>query len=220
MLASNQSHVQQFAESRVTALVTGFGRFAKIERNPSALIVGNLDGARIGGHEVAGCVLPVSAEATPLAVRTALAETEPDLVLLLGVAPSLAALAAERMAVNLFDFDEPDDDGALPVDVPIELDGPAAYFATLPLRAIVEAWHEAGIPGYLSNTAGAYLCNAALYTALHATTEEPLPVGFVHLPSLPAEVAGHRPPEPSMPLETQIEGVRIALEATVAALAA
>jgi pyroglutamyl-peptidase len=59
-----------------------------------------------------------------------------------------------------------------------------------------------------------------LYTALHATADEPLPVGFVHLPSLPAEVAGRRPLEPSMPLETQIEGARIAIEATVAALVA
>jgi pyroglutamyl-peptidase len=204
----------------MTALVTGFGRFANVERNPSALIADTLDGTRIGGHDVAGRVLPVSAEATPRAVRTALAETEPDVVLLLGVAPRRAALAAERVAVNILDFDEPDNDGALPVDVPIELDGPAAYFATLPLRAIVEAWHEAGIPGYLSDTAGTYLCNAALYTALHATALEPLPVGFIHLPSLPAEVAEHRPPEPSMPLETQIEGIRIALEATVAALVA
>lgn len=204
----------------MTALVTGFGRFANVERNPSALIAGTLDGARIGGHEVVGRVLPVSAEATPRAVLTALAETEPEIVLLLGVAPSRAALAAERVAVNILDFDEPDNDGALPVDVPIEPDGPAAYFATLPLRAIVEAWHEAGIPGYLSNTAGTYLCNTALYTALRATEDEPRPVGFIHLPSLPAEVAGRRPPEPSMPLETQIEGVRIALEATVAALVA
>jgi len=202
----------------LTALVTGFGRFGKVERNPSALIVSDLDGARIGGHDVAGRVLPVSADATPRAVRAALDETDPTLVLLLGVAPGRAALAAERVAVNVFDFDEPDNDGALPVDVPIEVDGPAAYFATLPLRAIIEAWHEAGIPGYLSDTAGTYLCNAALYTALHATADEPLPVGFIHLPSLPDEVAGNRPPEPSMPLETQIDGVRIALEATVAAL--
>ena len=204
----------------MTILVTGFGRFASVERNPSALIAGDLDGARIGGHEVAGRVLPVSAETTAGAVRAALTETEPDIVLLLGVAPSRVALAAERVAVNVLDFDEPDDDGALPVDAPIELDGPAAYLATLPLRAIVKAWHEAGIPGYLSHTAGTYLCNAALYTALHATAGEPLAVGFIHLPSLPAEVAGRRPPEPSMPLETQIEGVRIALEATVAALVA
>src|SRR5262245_35231252 len=220
MLASNQSHVQQSGQRRVTVLLTGFGPFGTVERNPSEQIVGELDGARIDGHEVVGRILPLSAETTPEAVRTALEETSPVLALLLGVAPGRAALAAERVAVNVLDFAEPDNDGALPVDVPIEHDGPAAYFATLPLRAIVDAWHRAGIPGYLSDTAGTYLCNAALYTALHATADDPLPVGFVHVPSLPAEVAGRRPPEPSMPLETQIDGARIALEAAVGGLVA
>jgi pyroglutamyl-peptidase len=204
----------------MTVLLTGFGPFAKVERNPSELIVAELEGTRIGGHEVVGRILPVSAVATPAAVRSALVETEPTLALLLGVAPGRAALAAERVAINVLDFTEPDNDGGLPVDVPIEPDGPAAYFATLPLRAIVDGWHRAGIPGYLSDTAGTYLCNAALYTALHATSGEGLPVGFLHLPSLPAEVAGRVPPEPSMPLEAQIEGTRVALEATVAALVA
>jgi pyroglutamyl-peptidase len=204
----------------LTALVTGFGPFGKVERNPSESIVRELDGARIGGHDVVGRILPVSAESTPGAVRAALKETDPAVALLLGVAPGRAALAAERVAINVLDFEEPDNDGALPVDVPIEAAGPAAYLSTLPLRAVVETWQRAGIPGYLSYTAGTYLCNAALYTALHETADDPLPVGFVHLPSLPAEVAGRRPPEPSMPLETQIEGARIALEATVAALVA
>jgi pyroglutamyl-peptidase len=204
----------------VTALVTGFGPFGKVERNPSESIVRELDGARIAGHDVVGRILPVSAESTPGAVRAALEETDPAVALLLGVAPGRAALAAERVAINVLDFEEPDNDGALPVDLPIEAAGPAAYLSTLPLRAVVETWQRAGIPGYVSYTAGTYLCNAALYTALHATADEPLPVGFVHLPSLPAEVAGRRPPEPSMPLETQIEGARIALEATVAALVA
>jgi pyroglutamyl-peptidase len=204
----------------VTLLLTGFGPFANVERNPSELVVAELAGSRVGGHEVVGRVLPVSAHATPPAVRRALEETEPAAVLLLGVAPGRAAPSIERVAVNVFDFGEPDNDGNVPVDVPIDADGPDAYFATLPLRAILAAWREAGIPGYLSDTAGTYLCNAALYTALHATAAERLPVGFVHLPSLPEAVAGRPSPQPSMPLATQIEGARIALEASVAALVA
>jgi pyroglutamyl-peptidase len=203
----------------LTILLTGFGRFANVERNPSEQIVAALDGTRVGGNHVVGRILPVSAEHTPDAVRAALAETTPRLALLLGVAPGRAALTIERLAVNVFDFEEPDNDGAQPVDAPIERDGPAAYFATLPVRRIVEAWRAAGIPGALSDTAGTYLCNAAMYTALHATARERLPAGFLHLPSLPGEVAAQRAPEPSMPLDTQIEGVRIALEAAVAELA-
>ena len=201
-------------------LLTGFPRFADVERNPSEQIVSALDGARVGGMEVVGRVLPVSAARTADAVRAAIAETAPTLMLMLGVAPGRAGLSVERTAINLFDFPSPDNDGAQPVDVPIEAGAPVAYFATLPLRRIVEAWRAAGIPGYVSESAGLYLCNAAMYSALHATAADGPPTGFLHLPSLPDEVAAQRAPGPSMPLETQIEGVRIALEASLEALAA
>ena len=214
MLPSNQSHVQQSFRRVLTALVTGFGPFASVERNPSELIASELDGTDLAGTPVVGRVLPVSAERTPLAVRETIAEVGPSLVLLLGVAAGRSALAAERIAVNVLDFDQPDNDGAQPVDVPIHAGGPAAYFSTLPVRAIVQAWQAAGIPGYVSDTAGTYLCNAALYSALD--TLNGVPAGFVHLPSLPDEAARQRPPQPSMTLETMLEGVRIALEASVA----
>jgi pyroglutamyl-peptidase len=199
----------------MTILLTGFGPFAQTRRNPSEQIVAALAGSSVDGHEIVGRVLPVSAERTPAAVRTALDEVRPDLALLLGVAPGRAALAIERVAINVFDFDEPDNDGARPVDVPIDADGAPAYFARLPLRRILAAWHEAGVPGYLSDTAGTYLCNAAMYTALHVTAARRLPAGFVHLPSLPDEVAAKTPPQPSMPLAVQVEGVRLALEVAV-----
>jgi pyroglutamyl-peptidase len=201
-------------------LLTGFPRFADVERNPSEQIVSALDGATIGGIEVVGRMLPVSAERTPGAVRAAIAETAPRLALMLGVAPGRAGLSVERTAVNLFDFPSPDNDGAQPVDVAIEAGAPVAYFATLPLRRIVEAWRAAGIPGYVSESAGLYLCNAAMYSALHATAAGGPAAGFLHLTSLPDEVAAQRTPGPSMPLATQIEGVRIALEASLEALAA
>jgi pyroglutamyl-peptidase len=201
-------------------LLTGFPRFADVARNPSEQIVAALDGSVVGGVEVVGRMLPVSAARTPEAVRAALDETAPRLALLLGVAPGRSGLAIERTAVNLFDFPDPDNDGAQPVDVPIEAGAPVAYFATLPLRQIVEAWRVAGIPGYVSETAGLYVCNAAMYSALRATAPGGPPAGFLHLPSLPEEVAGQPSPQPSMPLATQIEGVRIALETSLAAFAA
>jgi pyroglutamyl-peptidase len=203
----------------MTILLTGFPQFANVGRNPSEAIVAALDGSTVDGQQVAGRVLPVSAAWTPGAVRAAIEETAPELVLLLGVAPGRAGLTVERIAVNVFDFPDPDNDGAQPVDEPIEPDGPVAYFTTLPARQIVEAWRAAGIPGSLSDTAGTYLCNAAMYVALHLTGGSP-PAGFIHLPSLPDEVASQRTPQPSMPLETQIEGVRIAIGAAVRSLVA
>jgi pyroglutamyl-peptidase len=71
-------------------LLTGFGPFGQTRRNPSEQIVAALAGTTIGGHEVVGSVLPVSAERTPPAVRAALAGAGPELALalLLGVAPA------------------------------------------------------------------------------------------------------------------------------------
>lgn len=199
----------------MTVLVTGFGPFGAVSRNPSELIAAELDGTEIAGARVTGRVLPVSAVRTPAAVREAIAEIAPSLVVLVGVAPGRAALAAERVALNVFDFDQPDNDGDQPVDMPIRAGGPAAYFSTLPVRAIAQAWQSAGIPGYVSDTAGTYLCNAALYSALDIG--DGIRAGFVHVPSLPDEAARQRPPQPSMTLETMVEGVRMAVEASVAA---
>jgi len=200
-----------------TLLVTGFGPFGTVARNPSELVVRELAGAELAGCRVAGRVLPVSAARTPAELRAAIDEVGPALVLLLGVANGRSALAAERVGVNVLDFPEPDNDGEQPVDVPIVPGGPAAYFSTLPVRAIVQAWDAAGIPGYLSDTAGTYLCNAALYAALHASAGNGRPVGFVHLPSLPGEAARERVPQPSMALPVMVEGVRLALETAVVA---
>jgi pyroglutamyl-peptidase len=199
----------------MTVLVTGFGAFGEVRRNPSELIAAALDDTEVAGAKVVGRVLPVSAARTPPAVREAVAAVDPSLVVLLGVAPGRSALAAERVALNVFDFEDPDNDGEQPVDVPISPYGPAAYFSTLPLRAIVRAWEAAGIPGYVSDTAGTYLCNAAMYTALDVGNGKP--AGFVHVPSLPDEAARKSPPHPSMTLETMLTGVRIAIEASLAA---
>ncbi len=62
----------------MTLLLTGFPSFAGVERNPSEQIVAALGGSAIGGLEVVGRVLPVSAERTPGAVRAAIAETSPS----------------------------------------------------------------------------------------------------------------------------------------------
>jgi pyroglutamyl-peptidase len=198
----------------MTVLVTGFGPFGEVTHNPSELIATELDDTEVAGEAVIGRVLPVSAARTPPAVREAIAEVEPSLVVLVGVAPGRSALAAERVALNVFDFGDPDNDGEQPVDVPIRPDGPAAYFSTLPLRAIVQAWQAAGIPGYVSDTAGTYLCNAAMYAALDLGNGTP--AGFLHVPSLPDEAARKSPPQASMTLETMLAGVRIAIEASLA----
>jgi pyroglutamyl-peptidase len=133
----------------------------------------------------------------------------------LGLAGSRWGLSVERVAINVRDYPSPDNEGAQPCDEPITLDGPAAYFSTLPFREIVAAWHAAGIPGYVSNSAGAYLCNEIMYLALHRSQDAGFRAGFIHLPYLPEQVVAEKVEQPSMSLDLMVRGIELALQTCV-----
>lgn len=160
-----------------TILVTGFEPFGPVAANPSETIARALDGRRIAGARIVGRVLPVSLTRIGGAVRDALRETKPDMVLALGVARGAASLRIERCAANRARFDIPDNDGAMG-GARLEVCGPAARRATLPLQRIMRATKRARAPVRYSSDAGGYLCNAAYYAFLGART----PCAFIHVP--------------------------------------
>jgi pyroglutamyl-peptidase len=130
-----------------------------------------------------------------------------------GVAPGRAAPALERVAVNVRDFPIPDVDGLNPIDEPVVDGGPDAYLSTLPVKAILARWRHDGIPGYVSNTAGAFLCNQIFYLARHLTREGPAIAGLVHIPVGPdraARMARASLPPPSLPLDLLEQAVGLA----------
>src|SRR5258708_21395496 len=170
------------------ALVTGFEPFGGYALNPSAEIAQQLDGSRIAGVPVVGRVLPVDMAALDRALIEALRGVDPVAVILLGLAPGEAVIRLERVALNLADFTIADNAGMRLADRSLDKAAGAGLWARLPLRAIQAKLLAAGIPARLSETAGTYLCNAALYRALAAVPRR-LPCGFIHLPLLPAEVA-------------------------------
>jgi pyroglutamyl-peptidase len=192
-------------------LLTGFEAFGDGEKNPTAEIVQLLDGASVADHRVSGVKLPVTAAGAPEALREAIALHYPSLVLSLGLAGGRSMLALERIAINVLDFPIPDNGGSQPEGEPVVEDGPAAYFATLPVKAILAAWQEAGLPGYVSNTAGTYVCNQAFYHSLHHSGERGYRAGLIHVPYLPEQAAGVEGGAPSMALELMVEAVKIAL---------
>src|SRR5271163_3363920 len=147
------------------ALVTGFEPYGGFALNPSAEIARRLDGARIGRVPVVGRILPVAMAALDGALAAALRDVDPVAVILLGLAPGEAVIRLERVALNLADFAIPDNAGARVADRPLAGQAPAALWSRLPLRAIQAKLLAAGIPARLSETAGTYLCNAALYRA-------------------------------------------------------
>lgn len=162
-------------------LLTGFEPFDGAARNPSADAVNAVAAGYDGPHDLIVATLPVAFEGSARRLRALIAQHSPDAVIATGLAGGSPRVAVERVGVNLMDARIPDNDGAQPVDVPSETDGPAARFATLPVKRIVQVLTAHGIPAQLSLSAGSYVCNHVLYTALGAV-EPGIPAGFVHLP--------------------------------------
>lgn len=197
-----------------TVLLTGFEPFGDGERNPSAEIAEGLDGAVVAGHRVAGATLPVTAAGAPRALEEAVGRHGPSLVLSLGLAGGRGMLALERVALNVLDFPIPDNDGSRPVDEPVVGSGPAAYLATIPLKAVLAAWGDEGLPGYVSNTAGTFVCNQTFYRSLHLSAERGCRAGLIHLPYLPAQAAGTAG-APSVSRDLMVRAVELALEVSL-----
>lgn len=196
-------------------LLTGFEPFGPHHVNPSELLVRSLEGRVIAGRRIAVRVFPVETRTLPDRLEGALREEQPEYVIGLGYAPGRFSLGLERAALNVLDFSIPDAAGTMRKGDPIVRGGADARLATLPLAEIAEAWTAVGVPGYVSNTAGTYLCNQWLYEALSLTSNAspPVPVGFVHLPALPAQAAELGAERtPSMTLDLMRKGIETAIE--------
>lgn len=198
------------------ALITGFGAFGDETTNVSGSLAASLDGRRLDDVRCVGCVLPVAGERVGATLLAAVEQAQPDILIVTGVAPGRAAPALERVAINVRDFPLADVDGACPVDEPVVTGGPEAYFSTLPIKAVLAAWRRAGIPGYVSNTAGTYVCNQTFYLARHITAASGIRCGLVHLPVDPPRAAAEAFPPPSLPIDILERSVACAVTVTAA----
>jgi len=120
------------------ALVTAFDPFGGESINASFEAVQRLP-QQAGALNIATAVLSTSYARSLSALEEAIARVKPEIVLCVGQAGERAALCMERVAVNLQDAEIADNDGARPIDQPVVAGGPAAYLATLPVRAAVAA---------------------------------------------------------------------------------
>lgn len=191
-----------------TVLLTGFDPFGGDTINPSWEAVSRLDGDIIGGRNIVAVQLPTTFGGAPRALRAALRRHVPELVICVGQAGGRSALSLERVAINVNDARIPDNAGAQPIDTPVIARGPAAYFTTLPIKAIHADLLAAGIPSEISQTAGTFVCNQVFYVLMHALAGTRTRGGFMHIPFLPEQVAGS-PGVPSLPLDTVVAGLRM-----------
>lgn len=144
-------------------------------------------------------------------IEGALAAWPADAVLSLGLAGGRTGLSVERVAINLDDARIADNAGRQPVDQPVVAGAPAAYFSTLPVKAMAAAIRVAGVEASVSHTAGTFVCNHVFFATSHlAATRWPgLRCGFVHVPWLPDQ--GLRHGGPSMEAASMARGVAAAL---------
>jgi pyroglutamyl-peptidase len=198
-------------------LITGFEPFGGASENPSAQAAVAVAADPPEGVRVTAVILPVTYRDAGPALRAALLHLRPDAVIATGLANGRAELSVERVAINVDDARIADNAGEQRVDQPVVQGGPAAYFSTLPIKAVTAAIRAAGTPAQVSQTAGTFLCNHIFYLASHiAATELPgLRTGFIHLPWLPRQVAD-LPGQPSLPLASVVAGLRAAIVAAVA----
>jgi pyroglutamyl-peptidase len=204
-------------------LLTGFDPFgdvgpAGLVLNPSWMAVKALHGKRIAGHRIVAAQLPTVFEASALELARLLKLHKPALVICVGQAGGRSAVSLERVAINVNDARIPDNAGGQPVDTPVVPGGPAAYFSTLPIKAMLQALQTAGVAAEVSQTAGTFVCNHVFYALMHALATlrgfKRTRGGFIHVPYVPEQVAGQS--VPSMPLEEIVRGLRLSVATALA----
>lgn len=180
-------------------LVTGFEAFGGDAVNPAGEVAQALHGCVLHDLQIAGVVLPCAFGQALAALDEALASVQPSLVLALGVAARRSAFTPERVAINLDDARIADNLGTMPLDRPVVAGGPAAYFSTLPVKAMVAAIRQStGLDAEVSHSAGSFVCNHVFYGLMHRLHTQPALAGvrggFMHLPPLPGQVSAAATP--------------------------
>lgn len=195
-----------------TILLTGFEPFGGESLNPSEEICRQLHGTVVARHQVVGGLLPCVFGAAIKELKHLIKLHDPALVVCLGQAGGRAEITPERVAINVDDARIADNAGQQPVDRPVVKGGPAAYWSTLPIKAVAQTLRKRGIPAAISQTAGTFVCNHVFYGLMHELHGRPrIRGGFIHVPYLPEQTTD----KPSLPLDTMVKGIATALEVSV-----
>lgn len=188
-------------------LITGFDPFGGETVNPSWEAVKLLPDT-IGSYSLTKLEIPTVFGEAAEKVLSAAEQLQPDVILSVGQAGGRSGVTPEVIGINLREARIPDNAGNQPVNTAVVPDGPAAYFATVPVRDMVASISDVGIPANLSYSAGAFVCNDVLYTLLHHFDGTPTLAGFIHVPFLPEQAKEN---VPSLPLEKIVAALTAAI---------
>ncbi len=194
-------------------LITGFDPFGGESVNPAWEAVKAMKDS-IDGIEVVKLQVPTVFKKSAKKLFDGIVEHKPDVVICIGQAGGRYDISVERVAINTDDGRIPDNEGYQPIDSPIYEDGENAYFATLPIKGIVEEIRSAKIPASVSNTAGTYVCNHIMYSLLYYISKNNLEIkgGFIHVPYITEQVIDKKN-TPYMEVTTITKALECAVQA-------
>jgi pyroglutamyl-peptidase len=197
-------------------LVTGFDPFGGDKVNPAYEAVKLLPG-NIAGAEIVTIEIPTVYGKSGETVEKGIKQYKPDAVLCVGQAGGRSAITVERVAINLAEARIKDNEGNQPVGQLLKEDGENAYFATIPVKAMVNNIRKHRIPANISYTAGTFVCNDVMYDLLYMINKRypKIKGGFVHVPFAPEQVIERPDGTASMPVEIIAKALEYAIEAIV-----
>lgn len=189
-------------------LIFGFEPFLKFRENPSEKLAKALDSKVIAGRKVIGRVLPVDYARVERLIVGEIERHNPSVVLGTGLAPGRPVLSIEKIALNYEYSTEPDNRGKKARGTTIDPASPDGMFANIGPEHLAAKLNKMGIPATVSLTAGAYLCNFAMFVIVRESRKRGFRGGFVHLPydeeMATKEEYRH---SPFMNLESMVSGI-------------
>jgi len=197
-------------------LITGFDPFGGATINPAYEAVKRLPN-QIGEAKLTKLEIPTVFKKDGEVLREAIEMKTPDVVLCIGQAGGRSMITVEKVAINLMEARIPDNEGQQPMDEPIAAGAKTAYFASLPVKAMVQNMKDHGIPAGVSYTAGTFVCNDIMYRLLHMIdTDYPnMRGGFIHVPYLPEQGVSLADGTATMSADVIAQALTYAIEAIV-----
>ena len=197
-------------------LITGFDPFGNSTINPAYEAVKRLPDV-VKGAEIVKLEIPTVFYKCGEVLEEAVKRESPDVVICVGQAGGRSSITIEKTAINLIEARIPDNEGKQPFDTPVCEDGPTAYFASIPVKAMVKKIYDNKIPAKVSYTAGTFVCNDIMYRLLYMIDKKypKMKGGFIHVPYLTEQVLDLPEGTPSMSAETIAKALEYSLEAVI-----
>ena len=161
--------------------------------------------------------LPCVFKQSLTALEQLITNCKPAYLLLINQCRSKVDIQVEKVALNINDASEPDNNQQQPRDSLTAHHGPAAYFSNLPLSAIVDALQSHALPARLSYSAGTFVANHLFYGLMHYIKHQntSLHGGLIQVPLTPAQACKF-PGAASLSTSLVLEAIKLAISISLA----